>query len=263
MISLLGKRIVCTGAVGTEAVLIDNLTRQGATALHYPCIELVPVHPPSTLDAILAAAAVGRFTWVAFTSTATVEQVANRLRSAGLDRPRAKLAAVGSSTATRLKEVLGSAADFVPATFTSSALAAEMPIAAGDSVLVPQADIASPALADGLRSRAASVTTVTTYQTITGTGGIDLPGLLEQRAVDGILFASPSAIRGCLERFSHEKCNPTLLASVPLVCIGPVTAEAARANGLTDVVIARNHTRAGMIDALAAEFSAHWKESLT
>ena len=107
----------------------------------------------------------------------------------------------------------------------------------GDTVLIPQADIAAPTLADGLRDRGVTVTTVTAYRTSIGSGGVELPALLVQRAVDAVLFASPSAVTGCLERFDREGGHPDLLTSVPIVGIGPVTAAAARARGLSNLVI--------------------------
>lgn len=258
--TLLGKRIVSTGNVDTETSLTEQLTSHGAVVMHYPCIEIDPLSDPSSLDSALRSAGNGQFTWLAYTSSNAVEQVAHRLRAANLHPPRAKCAVIGSSTATRVREELGISIDFVPTTFTSTALADQLPITVGETVLIPQADIAAPTLADGLRDRGASVTTVTAYNTITGSGGIDLPALLKLREVDAILFASPSAVSGCLERLVQDGGHPDLLAFVPQVCIGPVTADAASTNGLINLVIAPEHTRHGMVDALIALFSTHRKE---
>ena len=85
--------------------------------------------------------------------------------------------------------------------------------------------------------------------------------LLIQRAVDAVLFASPSAVTGCLERFAREGGDPGVLASVPIVCIGPVTAAAARARRLSNLVISPEHTRSGMANTLIAEFAAHREET--
>ena len=139
--------------------------------------------------------------------------MAIRLSEIGVDFPRAKVAAIGTSTApvraalTPGREVVRGTADvspphpqplctgivdwpgiwltgeeggtglldtnaiFIPSTFTAAVLADELPIAPGDTVLIPQADIADPTMADVLRARGATVTTVTAYRTTTGSGG--------------------------------------------------------------------------------------------
>jgi uroporphyrinogen III methyltransferase/synthase len=69
--------------------------------------------------------------------------------------------------------------------------------------------------------------------------------------VDCILFASGSAVRSVAD--AATKVTPEL-KTVPIVCIGPVTADTARSLGLNVVAVAESHTTAGLIDALTDYF---------
>jgi uroporphyrinogen-III synthase len=109
-------------------------------------------------------------------------------------------------------------------------------------VLVPQADRAAPDLVQALTAAGAQVTSVTAYHT-----RLAPPAAEAQRAlaggVDAVTFASPSAAEGWA---SFGLLTPPLTA-----CIGPTTAAAAQATGLTvDVVAPHPHTWVALLEAL-------------
>ena len=63
----------------------------------------------------------------------------------------------------------------------------------GARVLLPQADIADPGLADELRARGATVNAVAAYRTVLIEPAMS--GILPLRVADAIVLASPSAAR--------------------------------------------------------------------
>jgi uroporphyrinogen-III synthase len=111
-------------------------------------------------------------------------------------------------------------------------------------VLLPQADIADSALADGLRQGGATVTVVTAYRTIPVERSAS--ELTELRAADAVVFASGSAARSLA---SQGGAGEALV-----VCIGPKTAEAASAVGLPVGLVADEATAEGIIHALTEHF---------
>jgi len=68
--------------------------------------------------------------------------------------------------------------------------------------------------------------------------------------VDAITFASPSAVEGWVTLTSGQALGPAVIA-----CLGPTTAEAARAAGLSVQVVA---TAAATWPALLAALDAFW-----
>lgn len=252
-----GKRIVVTRAAHQAGDLDDLLRRRGAEPLPYPCIAIAPPADTGPLDAALRELAAGEFAWLVLTSRNAVEVVAGRLAALGLSLPAAErihLAAVGASTAAAAAERLGQRADLVPEEFVAEELAAALlaRLRPGERVLLCQADIARPVLANALAGHGYAVTSVVAYRTVVGSGGVDLPALLATRQVDAIIFTSASTVRNLLVRLAAEGGDPADLRHVRVACLGPVTAEAARNCGLTVHVMPEEHTLSALVDALEA-----------
>ncbi len=73
---------------------------------------------------------------------------------------------------------------------------------------------------------------------------------LRSGAVDAVTFTSASTVRGFVRALGAVKGNPKV------VCIGPVTARAAREHGLTVHAVANPHTIEGLADAVERVLSA-------
>jgi uroporphyrinogen-III synthase len=67
--------------------------------------------------------------------------------------------------------------------------------------------------------------------------------------VDAVTFTSASTVRGFVGALGTVKGNPKV------VCIGPVTARAAREHGLRVHAVASPHTMDGLIAALERAFA--------
>jgi uroporphyrinogen-III synthase len=165
-----------------------------------------------------------------------------------------RLAAIGAATGAAAAALLGRTADLVPeeqiAEGLASALLAVAP--AGQRVLLPQADIARPVLAQSLASAGLAVTPLAAYRTVMGSGGIDLPALLAQQpaAVDALTFTSSSTVHNLLRRLADEGGDCAALGGICLAAIGPITAATLRAAGLAPAVVAQEQSLAGLTAAL-------------
>lgn len=257
--SLQGKRIVNTRALHQAADLDDLLIQRGAIPLPYPCIAIAPPDNTDAFDYAIHAATAGAFDWLVLTSANTVFALAARLQSLGL-RPdilsRVSLAVVGAATARSAEETLGLRAALMPEHFVAEALTEVMKSQAGGRVFLPQSAIAETTLVDDLSAAGMHITAVEAYQTVIGSGGVDLPALLREQNVDAVTLTSGSTARNLIARLEAEGENLDLLAGVCIACIGSKTAKSARDCGLQVAVVPREHTLEAMIDALEAYFSS-------
>src|SRR5205823_4485490 len=118
----------------------------------------------------------------------------------------------------------------------------------GAKMLLARADIAPPALADGMRAQGATVSDVTAYRTTPSAESRErLLGALEQRQIDIVTLTSSSTARNLVAGIDGRL---DLLGGLTIASIGPVTAATARELGLQVAVEADVHTMEGLIDAL-------------
>jgi len=236
---LAGKRIVVTRPESRP--LADALKGLGAEVSIVPLIEIRPVEDSRALDA--AVAELATYDWVVFTSVNGVAAVGERLSGVG----EARVAAVGPVTADSVR-TLGVEPSFVAAR-ASEDIAAGLGSLDEARVLLPQADIADPRLADELREGGATVDTVVAYRTIQLEP--TLWGVLPLRIAHAIVLASGSAVRSLATiAGSLEGLGDTTL----LVCIGPKTAAVAREVGLPIGLVADETTADGIIRTLVSHF---------
>ena len=123
----------------------------------------------------------------------------------------------------------------------------------GQRVLLPRADIARPALADGLEEAGAQVDEIAAYRT--GLGGADKADELRRRLaegeIDAVTFTSSSTARNFVKALEPM---PDLPESLTIACIGPITAGTARDLGLPVTIVAEEYTIDGLVDSLIRHF---------
>lgn len=218
--------------------LADMLTARGATVIHVP---LVAVIDPSDGGAALRDALSGlrNFDWLVVTSAAGAERVG----SAVAQVPFVRLAAVGTATARALESHAGRPVDLVPVVQRADALVAAFVERerSPQHVLIAQADIAAPTLADGLRAAGHDVTVITAYRTVATEP--DRAAEVAVAGADAVLFASGSAVENWCRRFGTE-------APPVVVAIGPSTAAAADRFGLKLSAVATDHSLDGLVTEL-------------
>lgn len=231
-----GKRVVVTRPREHARPLVTGLERLGAEASVVPLIAVAPLEDGGDLRRLVES---GDHDWIVFTSANAVRAVGSALRPV-----HARVAAVGPATADAVR-ALGVEPAFVPDRFSAGEIADGLEPLAGTRVLLPQSEIAERSFADGLRARGATVDAVDAYRTVA------VEPTAAQRAqldrADAILLASGSAARSLAA--AAVRSERTLV-----VCIGPSTADAARAAGLAVDLVAEDATGQGMIRALVTHF---------
>ncbi|MDF1502402.1 uroporphyrinogen-III synthase [Roseisolibacter sp. H3M3-2] len=246
---LSGRRVAVTRPRERMAGLVAALEALGAEVLAAPAVEIAPPESWAALDDALAR--VATFDWVALTSVAAVEAVADRL---GRTLPYGvRVAAVGAATARAARERLGRV-DLVPATQTADELAEAVPGARGARVLFPAADRARDALPAVLKARGALVERVVAYRTLpaspdalTAAAPADAAGTL-----DAVVLASPSAAQAVARACGAPLREPR---GPRIVCIGPATAQACAQLGLAVSAVAASPSDDALVGALCGCFS--------
>lgn len=239
--TLVGRTILVTRPVDQAAPLVRELERRGARVLVSPTIRLAPARS-AALTAALKELAAGRFDWITLTSSATVDVLHERLTSPR--DVRSQVAAIGEGTAAAFRRWARREPDLQPATFTTAALARAFPRGSG-RVLCARADIAPEGLEDVLARKGWEPVRVDAYRTIFASS---LPrearDAVRAGEVDAVTFTSASTVQGFINALGAARDTPRV------ICIGPVTAAAARAAGLRPAAVARPHTVEGLIAAL-------------
>ena len=232
--ALAGRRIVVTRPEPDAQHLADRLRALGAVPIVVPAIRIEFTDPPALGEALERLA---HYDWLVFTSRNGVVAVFRQTRT--IAGPR--VAAIGPATAGALRE-RGIEPDLIPEEYVAEAIVEALGEVAGKRILLPRADIARRALTEILRSLGGLVDEIPAYRTVS-TGG-KLPDLSH---VDAVTFTSSSTVRGFLEQ-----------GNVPpgarVVCIGPITARAAREHGLGVTEVAGEYTEDGLIAALVDVF---------
>lgn len=240
---LFGKRVIVTRA----GSLTEQLEELGAQVDEFSVIRFEPAPDYSTLDRAIAK--IGTFDWIVFTSANGVEWFVRRLEELGLDMRAmgsARLGAIGPKTAAALR-AFRLKVDYVPSEYISEAVVREFPEdVAGKRVLIPRAFEAREDLPEGLRSRGADVTVAAAYMTVTDDSQADALRERLKEPVDIITFTSASTVSSFFALIGDAKPPEDVVAA----CIGPITAEAARKYGLSNVVVATEYTIEGLVEAL-------------
>ena len=238
---LTGRAVLVTRPGGQGASLARRLRALGAEAIEAPTIEVEGPDPGGDLDGAILDAADGRFAWTVFTSGAGVRAWFERAEALGAGPPASAVAAVGEATADALR-ARGVRPSLVPPEFTTESLAAAFP-QGGGRVLLARADLATADLEEALRAKGWDPARVDAYR-VRLAEALPVPAAdaLGKGRVDAVTFSSPSTVEGFV-RLTDRPWPPA-------VCIGPVTARAARRAGLEVAAEAAPHTEEGLVDAL-------------
>jgi uroporphyrinogen-III synthase len=246
---LAGRRIVVTRPREYSSALAEKLEQLGATALVMPLLQIEPMRDADAalLDSVLRD--VAAYDWIVFTSANGVASVQEHLsrKLAGV-----KIAVVGPATAAAVR-ALGLEPAFVPENFAAAEIVEGLGELEGRRVLLPQADIADPWLADQIRAAGASVDAVVAYRTVAVDASAIEAAELEH-GVDAVMLASGSAARSLAALAAKFPGVAKALQQTLVVAIGPKTAEAAREVALPVGLTADEASAEGIIQALVSHF---------
>ena len=219
------------------AGLAERLRAAGFEPVLYPTIRIAPPETWDALDAALRRLAAGAYDWLVLTSANGVRFVWERLAALGLTLPEGvKVAVIGPATAAALR-ARGVEPALVPEEFVAEGLADALGEVRGQRFLLARADRARPTLREELRARGAQVDEVVAYRTVIAPPDAPPP------EVDIVAFTSPSTVQG----FVAALRGRPLPERTRVVCIGPITARAAREAGLPVHAVAREYTAEGLV----------------
>ena len=236
---LRGLRVLLTRAAVDNRAWAAALADAGAEVDALACIEIRTL--PAG-DALCAAAP--EADWLVVGSRRAVEELATYT---GLPLPELR-AAVGPATHERCEELLGPVALTAP-DGTLASLASELARrleGTQATLLHAAADRGRDDLAEVLEPLGHDVHRVPLYATLPANGLPVRPALAPDLpdAPDAIVVASPSALEGLLAQRDVAR-------ELPLVVLGPTTADAARGAGFTNITEASTRDVQGVARALA------------
>ncbi len=256
---LFGRRVVVTRARAQAGELSAELERLGAQVHEFPTIEISPPEDYGPLDAAIRD--LDSFGLMVFTSVNGVDAFLERLRHHGLDLravPRAaKVAAIGPATAERIEQS-GLRVDVVPEEYRAEALigALDAGSLAGERVLIPRAKVAREILPDRLREAGAEVVVPPAYESAPSSEGKEEVSLrLQSGEIDCVTFTASSTAENFVAAFGPEE-SARLLDETRVACIGPITADTARKNGLRVDAEADEYTISGLVEAVTGLLAA-------
>lgn len=253
---LFGQRILVTRTRQQASDLRLQLEALGAEVLEAPTIQIIEPDAEDSAALNEAIRGVAAYDAVVFTSGNAVHAFADRLRQAGLDSRALSglhLSCIGQATADVLQARLSCIADLVPRRSVADSFVRELLDGAGlagKRFLLPQADIARPLLAEGLREAGCTVDVLIAYQTKPADAlPEEVVQALRAGAIDWIPFTSSSTARNLVDLLGEEA---GLLGNCQLASIGPKTSETMREHDLTIAVQAEQHDIDGLVRAIVS-----------
>jgi uroporphyrinogen-III synthase len=239
------KRILVTRPRAQADPFIEGLRAAGFEPIYFPVIEIQSVEDHIELDQALVQ--INKYDWVVFTSVNGVEVVFDRLEKYS-SLPR--VAAIGPKTAEALK-ARGVIPDFIPEEYVAEAILPGLGDLRGKWVLLPRAEIARRALPEAIIKAGGITHEIAVYQTLPTEP--DASGLAALKAgVDVVTLTSPSTVQNFVAIAKQNGLDPLCLPNNPLfACIGPITEQAAREEGLFNLVVAKEYTTDGLIRILS------------
>ncbi|MEN6318686.1 MAG: uroporphyrinogen-III C-methyltransferase [Syntrophaceae bacterium] len=251
---LFGKGIVITRPEAQAEDFACLLHAQGARAIHFPTIKIVPPESYEGLDRAISQ--ISQYQWIVFTSANGVSFFFQRLKELGRDIRDLKdirICTIGPATAETI-EKLGIRVDLVPDEYISEGVVREFEKfnITGNRILLPRAEVARDVIPEGLAKLGAAVDVVTAYRTVnSGKKKSELEALVNENKVDVITFTSPSTVTNFMEIIGRNYVMPP---QVKIACIGPVTAAAVKKAGLPIDIIQERYTIPGLVETLTEYF---------
>lgn len=244
-------RILITRPRAQASSFGEALQSAGFEPFYFPVIEIRPIENNVTLE--LALKKLNCYEWVVFTSANAVDVVFDEYSVFFLkENSGVKLAAIGPKTAEALRKY-GFEPDFIPKEYVAEAILPGLGNLQGKWVLLPRAEIARQALPKAIANAGGIAHEIIVYQTLPAQ--VDENGLSALKSgVDVITFTSASTVQNFVAMMRQNKLDPLNLPNNPIfACIGPITEQAAREEGLFNLVVAKEYTTEGLIQEISRQ----------
>jgi uroporphyrinogen III methyltransferase/synthase len=229
------RRVLVTRPAAQAAELCEALEDVGAIPVLLPLL-IIEANPAASRSRLWDT--VPEYDWIVFTSANGVRHAWPHATDALRNHPR--IAVVGPATAKVVVERGGRVCMTAP-TYVAESLADTLGDVEGLRILWLRGNDVRDVLGPTLRTRGAWVDECIVYHT----RHASLPdnALESVRDADVAMFASPSAVRRFVECFGTA-------AAARVLCIGPITEAAAKAEGLRVDAVADSYTAHGLVGAL-------------
>lgn len=227
----------------------EALKMAGFEPIYFPVIEIRPMENNAELDQALKN--LNKYDWVVFTSVNAVDVVFDKrsplLKGEGLG---VRFAAIGPKTAEALRKH-NIEPDFIPKEYVAEAILPGMGDLKNKWVLLPRAEIARKQLPEAIVKAGGTAHEISVYKTLSTQP--DVEGLTALKlGVDVITFTSESTVENFVAMMRQNKLDALNLPNNPLfACIGPITEQAARDEGLVNLVVAKEYTSEGLIQIIS------------
>ncbi|MHB8254210.1 MAG: uroporphyrinogen-III synthase [Acidiferrobacter sp.] len=237
MTELSGLKVLVTRPEGQAQGLMDKLTAQGATPLHFAAIEILEPRDTAGLKALIGR--LPTFDWAIFISPNAVARALNLLQGLGREWPSSvRIAGIGRGSARELKR-FGLTDVLVPGgRFDSESLLALEPMqdVSGKTFIVFRGEGGRELLGDTLETRGAHVVYAECYRR--GAPTADVSALLRIWARQGLDVVTLTSIEGLHHLYDVlGQVGRRWLAKTALVVVGPRVKEACLALGLEGPII--------------------------
>jgi uroporphyrinogen III methyltransferase/synthase len=242
-------KILITRPRAQADAFASGLLAAGFEPYFFPVIEIRPIVDNIALECAISR--LSRYDWLVFTSVNAVEVVCeqmDRLQVGSLPS-NLQVAAIGPRTAQALRAHAIEPC-FVPDEYVAEAILPGLGELNGRWVLLPRAEIARKVLPEAISLAGGVVHEIAVYQTLPAK--VDLQGLRALKAgVDVVTLTSPSTVQNFVAIARQHGLDPQSLPGHPVfACIGPITEQAARDEGLSALIVAQEFTTEGLTRAI-------------
>jgi uroporphyrinogen-III synthase len=280
---LTGRRVLVTRAAHQAGRLSDALRELGAAPVEVPVLEIQPPESYEALDEALTL--INSYDWLLFTSVNAVVVFHVRAKDLGvpLSDLRARIAAVGRSTAEALEKLVHLKVSLTPREYVAERLveallksndalkghdfsrAGEVPkkqgalapegSLAGERILIARAAVARDVIPDALRAAGATVDVVDAYRNVMPEAAPELLRAALEKGIAAATFTSSSSVTHLAEAANAAGITFPF-AGVAAISIGPVTSGTLRENGWEPAAEASPSDIPGLVRALAGYFES-------
>jgi uroporphyrinogen-III synthase len=246
-------RVLVTRAREQADGLARELVAAGLEPVLVPTIAIELAGPGGELDRRVRS--LRSYRWVVTSSANGVRAVVAAGRRVGTEPGAAPWAVIGPAT-RRILEAEGIPIGFQPSIATATVLGAELPIEPRDRVLVIRGDLADEELVFRLRARGAEVDEVIAYKTSEAPQASRrlLAEVMTRGPIAAVVFTSGSTVRGLVALGRIESID---VLAIPSICIGPETADEARAAGFRILAISATPEAEVLAATSAIALAAH------
>jgi uroporphyrinogen-III synthase len=229
----------------------EKLRSAGFEPIYFPAIEIQPIESNVTLERALEK--LDCYEWMVFTSVNAVDVVFRKLSPSpfgrGIRGEGVRVAAIGPKTADALRQH-NIEPDFIPDEYVAEAILPGLGDVNGKWILLPRAEIARKELPEAIRKAGGIAHEIVVYRTLPAEADADGLNALKS-GVDVVTITSASTIENFIAIAKQNGLDPLNLPNNPLfACIGPITEQAAKDEGLVNIVVAKEYTTDGLLEVI-------------